>query len=210
MIVKQDLRKLNLKNLLLISNKFKKYHCFVFYGTLLGLTRENNIIRNDDDIDFLIDIKYKKKIIHEIKKLRLFKINKKNINPYFIQLTRKFKNIKTFVDLYFYLNLPNKSYIEEKHNWLSFINSPKHSLFIPKNLIFPLKKNKKFPDVYFPNNKKNICRFLYGPDWKRPLIKNSGYRMEIINNKPKLIKRSFLGKITRSFKNLINNKFIKN
>ena len=94
MIVKQDLRKLNLKNLLLISNKFKKYHCFVFYGTLLGLTRENNIIRNDDDIDFLIDIRYKKKIIHEIKKLRLFKINKKNLNPYFIQLTRKFKNIK--------------------------------------------------------------------------------------------------------------------
>jgi hypothetical protein len=159
MIVKQDLRKLNLKNLLLISNKFKKYHCFVFYGTLLGLTRENNIIRNDDDIDFLIDIKYKKKIIHKIKKLRLFKINKKNLNPYFIQLTRKFKNIKTFVDLYFYLNLPNKNYIEEKHNWLSFINSPKHSLFIPKNLIFPLKKIKNFQMFIFQTIKKIYADF---------------------------------------------------
>lgn len=203
MIEDINLKKLNLENLLLISKKFKKYNCFVFYGTLLGLTRENDIIKNDDDIDFLIDIKFKKKFIEEIKKLKLFKINKKTCNSYFIQLIRKYNNVNTFVDFYFYLNFSKKNYIEEKHNWLSFISSQKHSLFIPKNLVFPLKKDKKFPNVFFPNNRKSMCKFLYGSNWYKPLIKNEEYRMEIINNKPKLIKRSFLGKMTRYIKKLI-------
>ena len=32
--------------------------------------------------------------------------------------------------------------------------------------------------------------------------KGSGYRMEILDNKPKLIKRSFIGGLTRRFKSL--------
>ena len=112
---KDIIQKLNLENLLIISKIFKKEKGFIFYGTLLGVIREKNILRGDDDIDILIDIKFKKKIFKILKKLKIFKVNKKVTNKYFIQLVRRNKKIKTFVDLYFYVNNPRNTYIEEKH-----------------------------------------------------------------------------------------------
>ena len=96
--------------------------------------------------------------------------------------------------------LCDKKYIIEKHNWLSTINSKNHEIHIPKKLVFPLKKIKGFQDIFFPNQGQKLCSFLYGDSWRSPLKKNTGYRMEIVNNRPKLIKRSFLGSITRSIK----------
>ena len=55
------IQKLNLENLLIISSALKKEKNFIFYGTLLGIVRERNILKGDDDIDLLIDIKQKKK-----------------------------------------------------------------------------------------------------------------------------------------------------
>ena len=57
---KDIIQKLNLENLLLISKILRKKRVFIFYGTLLGIVREKNILRGDDDIDILIDIKFKK------------------------------------------------------------------------------------------------------------------------------------------------------
>ena len=206
---KDIIQKLNLENLLIISKIFKKEKGFIFYGTLLGVIREKNILRGDDDIDVLIDIKFKKKILKKLKKFKIFKINKKVINKYFIQLVRRNKKIKTFVDLYFYINNSKNKYIEEKHNFLSSINLKSHTLHIPKKLVFPIKKSKKFKNVYLPNKPINLCRYLYGKSWKKPLSKNTGYRMEIYNNKPKLIKRSKIGEISRSFKQFFYNQYKK-
>ena len=50
-----------LKNLIFFSKKFKKYKPVIFYGTLLGIVRENSIIKNDDDIDLLVDYRFKKR-----------------------------------------------------------------------------------------------------------------------------------------------------
>ena len=86
------IQKLNLENLLIISSALKKEKNFIFYGTLLGIVREKNILKGDDDIDLLIDIKQKKKIINIIKKLDIFKINKKVINKNFCQLIREREN----------------------------------------------------------------------------------------------------------------------
>jgi len=210
MILYKKLRKINYENLKFISNKLKSFKCFVFYGTLLGLTRENNILKYDDDVDFLIDIKFKEQVLNKFKKSNLFKINKNVSNKYFVQLVRNEKNLKTFVDLYFYIYPQKKNYIIEKHNFLSAINLESHSLFIPKKILFPLKRYTKYKDIYFPKRREGVCKYLYGPDWRKPLTKNSGYRMEIINHKPKLIKRSFLGKITRYIKNSFTKNFLKN
>ena len=203
------IQKLNLENLLIISYALRKEKNFIFYGTLLGIVREKNILKGDDDIDLLINVKLKRKIIGIIKKLKIFKTNKRVINKNFYQFIRKEKNIKTFVDLYFYINNPNKNYIEEKHNFLSSINLKSHSLHIPKKMIFPLKKSKKFKNVYLPNKCEKLCHYLYGDTWKKPLKKNTGYRMEIVKHKPKIIKRSKIGGITRSIKMLFDNKFEK-
>jgi len=203
------LKIINLENLLFISRKLKKFKIFCFYGTLLGLTRENDILLGDDDIDLLVDIKHKKQILAYISKFKNFKLNKKKNNKYFIQLIQNKKNLKSFVDIYFYINKKNKGYIIEKHNFLSAINIERLSLHIPKKYIFPLKANKKFGDVLLPKNSYKICEFLYGKNWKTPLKKNSGYRMEIINHKPKLIQRSYIGGLKRQLVNFITQKFIK-
>ncbi len=182
------------------SKLLKKYSPFIFYGTLLGITREKNLIKNDDDVDVLVDFKYKKKIVSKLNKVKNFKMNKNISNKYFVQFINDKDNVKTFIDFYFYINNKNKKYIIEKHNWLSTINSKDHEIHIPKKLVFPLKKNKNFKDIFFPNQSQKLCNFLYGDSWRSPLKKNTGYRMEIVNNQPKLIKRSFLGSITRSIK----------
>ena len=196
------LQKRYLDDLRYISKLLEKYSPFIFYGTLLGITRERSLIKNDDDVDILVDFKYKKKVISKLNKVKNFRVNKKIANTYFVQFINNKKNVKTFIDFYFYINNKDKKYIIEKHNWLSTINSKAHEIHIPKKLIFPLKKIKGFQNIFFPNQCQKLCSFLYGASWKSPLKKNTGYRMEIVNNRPKLIKRSFLGSITRLIKEL--------
>ena len=42
------LQKLNFQNLIIVSSLIKKIEYFIFYGTLLGIVREKNIIKHDD------------------------------------------------------------------------------------------------------------------------------------------------------------------
>ncbi len=194
------LQKRYLDDLKFIFKLLKDYSPFVFYGTLLGITRENNLIKGDDDIDILININYKKEVISILKNTESFKQSKGITNDYFTQFINNKDNIKTLIDIYFYIDQKNKDYLIEKHNWLSTINSKKHELHIPKKLVFPLKNIKEYENIVFPNENEKLCRFLYGETWRIKLKKNTGYRMEIVNNKPKLIRRSFLGRLTRIVK----------
>ena len=203
-MIKKRINEQNLKNLLAVSKILKNINHFVFYGTLLGLTRENGIIYGDDDVDFLIDYSEKNKVMKIMKKSKLFKFNEKNSNKYFIQFLVGGNDFKTFVDFYFYQNKSTNSFIIERHNFLSNISNPNYALHIPKKDIFPILKHKKFKNVSIPNQSKKMCAYLYGKNWIRPLKKNTGYRMEIVNNKPLLIKRSLMGYLTREIKKIFN------
>ena len=55
-----------------------------------------------------------------------------------------------------------------------------------------------------PKNPKAACKYIYGVTWSKPLKKNINYRPEIIKNKPVLIRRSYLGSLTREFKEIFN------
>ena len=210
MINTKILQKTNLENLLFICLELKSFKPFIYFGTLLGITRENYILKGDDDIDLCIDYKFKKNVIKKVSNLPGFIINKKVCNKYFIQLVRKKKNIKTFIDLYFFINHRNKNFVEEKHNFFASIHLKTHSIHIPKKYIFPLKKSHNFKNLYIPKNSEALCKFFYGETWRKPLKKNSEYRFEIIDHKPKLIKRSVVGGLTRNIKGLFDNKFNKN
>ena len=71
----------------------------IFYGTLLGYVRENNFIDNDDDIDIILPIYYREKVLKLISDKKL-QINV--INEYFIQIVTN--NIGPF-DIYFYKDI---------------------------------------------------------------------------------------------------------
>ena len=81
------LQKRYLDDLKFIFKLLKDYSPFVFYGTLLGITRENNLIKGDDDIDILININYKKEVISILKNTESFKQSKGITNDYFTQLS---------------------------------------------------------------------------------------------------------------------------
>ena len=206
----KKIKKKNLENLISSIEILKNFEYFVFYGTLLGIVRENNIIEHDDDIDFLINIDHRNEVINKFKFSQIFEINKKVSNKFFIQLISKTEGIETFVDFYFYISEPSKDYIVDKHNWMSSINVDSKAMHIPKKFIYPIKKNKNFYNVNVPQMPVEICKFLYGNNWSKTLRKNSAYRMEIVNNRPMMIKRSFIGNLTRRVKQFFYNQYKKN
>ena len=97
----RKLQEINLSNLLYISKLFKNINFFIFYGTLLGMERNNTIIEGDDDIDILIDINDKNQVISLIKSNDDLEINENNSNRYFLQLNKKTNNILSCIDLLF-------------------------------------------------------------------------------------------------------------
>ena len=79
----------NEKNLFFFLDFFKNIEYFIFFGTLLGITRDNGLIDGDDDIDFMVDYKSKKKLLKKMTLNKTFKINKKVSNDYFVQYVKK-------------------------------------------------------------------------------------------------------------------------
>lgn len=209
MIKKETLQNLNFENLTIVSKILRNIEHFIFYGTLLGIIRDHNIIKTDDDIDILVNNKFKVLVLKKMKLNNSFKLNKKVSNNYFVQFVKKKNNLTSFVDIHFYIKDSKKKYIVDRHNLLSNINNKKFALHIPNKLIFPIKKDKKFVKFNVPRNPRSICKFLYGKTWLKPIKKGTGYRMEIVNNKLLLIKRSYLGSLTRFFKQALNISFHK-
>ena len=183
----------NLENLNFISERLIKIEWFIFFGTLLGYTRENNIIKNDDDIDIYIDIRFRDTIIELFKNsdLNFDLLKKPNLGPYFLQGTRVLENEITYVDFYFYEYDRSKEFLVERNNFTGAWKMEANAMYVPKSIIFPLKKGKiQDIQIIIPNKPKECCEFLYGKDWKVPLSKSKDYVIDIINHKPILVKKN--------------------
>ena len=186
-------REKNLENLKYISNRLRDVTWFVFFGTLLGYTRENNILENDDDIDIYVDIRFREKIIDLFTNSDLnFDLSKKpNLGPYFLQGTRVLENEITYVDFYFYEYEKSKEFIIERNNFSGAWKIESNAMHIPKNIIFPVKRGGiQDIKIFIPNKPIKCCEFLYGKDWKIPLSKSKDYLIDIINNRPMLVKKN--------------------
>jgi len=191
---------LYLNEMLNFSFKFKKFKPLIFYGTLLGICRDKNIILNDDDIDFLVNFDFKNEIHSKINISKKFVIDHSISNEFFTSIFFYKKNVKINIDLYFYTDNLIDPFIIDRHNFFGEINNKKKHLHIPRKLIFPLKKHKVFTHIFLPYEPEILCQFLYGSDWKIPLKKNVRYKMAISYNKPILIKLNFLSGLIRSLK----------
>ena len=187
------------KNLCYFTNLVQDLEYFIFFGTLLGLTREKNIIDGDDDIDFYVNKKHRDNLI-EILKSNSIEVDKTlhtNRDESFLQVMRIHNNKAYLIDFYFYDGDTDEDYIIEKWNYQGMPHIPSKHLKIPKIFIFPLQ-NKTFKNfnIKFPSKPKYLCDFLYGPEWKKKLNKDTEYTVKIINNKPVIfrIKKSFFGR----------------
>ena len=182
-----------LQNFKDIINLLEGLEYFPFYGTLLGLVRENNILEMDDDIDILINKKHRKKLISIIEKYQGVKLDLKswpnNCSKHLLQATRKVNGIDTYIDFYLYDFKSKDDFVTDKWNIEGRWEEENMHLKIPKELIFPLKKKeiKNFVTCNIPNKEVDVIKFLFGDRWMFPLIKNLDYYLTIENNKPKVV-----------------------
>ena len=179
----------NESNLVFFSKLLTNVEYFIFFGTLLGITRENRLIDGDDDIDFYINLKNRDQLINDLKTGNIdvdlsLSVNK---NKSFLQVKRVVQNEILITDFYFYESNIEKNFIIEKWNFEGGTHDKSKHLRIPKKFIYPLKKiSFKDTVLFLPNEKELICEFLYGRNWNKKLKKDLEYEIKVINGKPYL------------------------
>jgi len=142
-----------------ISNIFEKFNIdyFAFFGTLLGIKRNNSFIPWDTDIDLIININDKEKIINIFKENEIFK-------KYYVQISNEkitinFSTINlSHLDIFFYKIKNNKIYFIDKDlfNSISF------------NLEYFYPSKKEIFESYLiktPNDSDSILKKLYGDSY---------------------------------------------
>ncbi len=178
---------LNRKNLIDVSTVLKGIEHFVFFGTLLGLVRDGDIIPHDDDIDFYAPIEQRTAVIERLKATDF--VIEEGVSPnhtdYFLQAYRVIDGVKTYVDFYLYQSNSVEDFIVDRWNFPGTPDDDTTHIHIPKSLIYPLKTARFFDcDIAMPANGDALCVFLYGADWQTPRQKNKEYSVVIDNNTP--------------------------
>tara|TARA_B100001057_G_scaffold316076_1_gene316220 strand:+ start:219 stop:869 length:651 start_codon:yes stop_codon:yes gene_type:complete len=188
----------NFSNLLFFTQLLDKIEHFVFFGTLLGLVRENNLIEGDDDIDLYVNINQRNELINILRKNSV-KVNldlEVNKNESFLQVRRQINSKNVLCDFYFYEVNKDDDFIVEKWNFEGGTSDPTKHLRIPKIFIYPIQKKEiKSTNINFPAQPLYLCEFIYGKNWKSKLKKDIDYEIRVLDCKPVLyrIKKNFLG-----------------
>jgi|LauGreDrversion4_2_1035121.scaffolds.fasta_scaffold63295_3 hypothetical protein len=182
----------NRANLVLVSKLLEDIDHFVFFGTLLGLTRELDLIDGDDDIDILVPIEKRDLVIEKISSIDFFKINfykQCNKSNYFLQVDSSVNHRSSLIDFYFYENKHDDDFVVDRWNFLGKYEHTKFGMHIPKKLIFPSVQEEFFSQkIKLPACRELLCEWLYGKSWRTPRTKNVSYVIRIIENRPLLIK----------------------
>lgn len=150
--------KLN-KTLLHISNIMNSNNIddwFIAYGTLLGIIRENSCIEGDDDIDIVINVNYKDKLINILKNYG-FSLDNRSCDRII-----KTNETDEYSSIDFYLSeVDNNS--NYKDNWEDVLWS---NCYDQNNKL--LKYEWKNIFLNLPNNYKIKLVNRYGEKWNIP------------------------------------------
>ena len=194
MVKKSVSRETNEENLHYFTKLLSGCEHFVFFGTLLGLVRDNRLIDGDDDVDIYVNSAERDKIIDIFKKEKI-ELNLDEIpnnTPYILQIKRLVNHEVGLIDFYFYESDKDPNNIWEMWNFSGKYKDSNSAIKISRNLIFPIKQiSFQGTQIFLPAKAQDTCVFLYGSNWNKPLAKNREYRINIINNKP----RVYVGKI---------------
>jgi len=178
------------ENLKFITSVLTDFEWFVFYGTLLGIEREGNLIEGDDDIDIFINIKHRDELLRRLKGCSLeFSSNIfPNNSKYFTQVFRCSAGFNSAIDFYFYTIDENKNCLVDRFNFFGRVDDKKFHLHVPTSLVFPLRENDQMGfTVFTPDKVPELLTYVYGKNWITPLKRtgaNKRYFHVLIKNRP--------------------------
>ena len=162
----------NFSNLVFFTQLLTKIEHFVFFGTLLGLVRENNLIDGDDDIDLRVDEydweRCTALLPYLSKKYKVIKV-KNNDKFYRISSREKISGEPLTVDL-------ASSLRPKEDKWPAWENVD----YLFDKPLSTIKINGL--EVYCPNE-EDILPFLehtYGKDWNVQKCHNVTYRKYVM------------------------------
>jgi hypothetical protein len=147
---------------LLLKNKI--YNWFITYGTLLGIVRNNSCIDNDDDLDFLVDIKHRDELLHIFSKNNYkILINKydsevtfsNKVKPLNYNILKVQKNNDPSID--FYLSVENNYNYYDAWENKTWINSAPF-----------IKKPWNDTLLFLPRYYESKLEIIYGNNWETP------------------------------------------
>ena len=141
----------SLLRIIKLLNLYEINDWFISYGTLLGIVRNNSCINNDDDIDIIIDAKYRTRIIQLIDNHKFKYI----LNNKIIIKVELEENTPT-IDFYL-SNVNDKGDFYDKQNNVIWRNSKP----------FKIKKWKDI-NLVLPNDYEIKLANRYGPEWRIP------------------------------------------
>jgi len=184
------LPKTNLDHALQIFSRLlqkNKIEHFVFFGTLLGLTRDHSTIAGDDDVDFYVNKRFFGSVAKIIQDLGVVIDSSKHPNEseWFLQVKTNIDNLDIQVDFYFYDTVSNKDYLLEYWNFPGRPSDINNVLKVPKVFVFPIRPTTyRGQEVNIPNLPELICEFLYGINWRIPMRKKLDYVATTIGGRP--------------------------
>ena len=180
--IPKDLNRNNLIDISIILHNANIEH-FIMGGTLIGLVRDGDIIDNDDDVDFLVNISHQYELIRILQNTK-YDISHNDFNNIPLSYIRCFvfqDNKRTKIDFSFYENFYDLDYIIER------IGQRKQIPHIPKNMIFPIIQKEFFgTKISLPFKADLFCKFSYDLQWRTPVSKYD-YIPIMIDHKPKIV-----------------------
>lgn len=182
-------QEVNRQNLLDLSNLLRGCEHFPFFGTLLGLIREGDIIAHDDDVDIYANIEVRQEVLDRLSgtEFRVDLDDPVNASRWFLQAKRLARGTESYVDIYFYEARPDLDCIVERWNFSGRWSDEENHIHIPRELIYPIGMQEFFAtDIAMPADPVKCCAYLYGSEWRRPLMKRLGYSTRIANHAPRI------------------------
>lgn len=180
----------NTRNLIAATVALQGLPFFVFFGTLLGLVRDGHLIPGDDDVDLYVPRQARERVMKRLQQ-HGWSIGPQECNqsPFFLQAQRVLGHETVLLDCYFYDTDPQTGDLIDRWNFSGTFWSPRSFLYLPASMIFPLVHHDLMGHaVPCPQKGEEVCAFLYGSTWQKPMNKATCYRSLVLNNTPRMLR----------------------